>query len=872
MRTRALLAALLLTLLGPRSALGGDGTFGVVRGALEHQDYHAALDTLEICIDEGRSERRCSKVMRKVKTECIETTARKLDILPTAALLPTYDGLTLLDRCLDSSDPKIIERKEDARALVSESRARARGLVDSASSDPLLVMKEVARLNPVGSYDPTLAEALQTAIQHALPSLSSALDVVLLEGDIEAAESALVIWGSAQRTTNLQRGYEEKLRLAKLAMEGAEIVRQAMEDEDLVYAAETAREIDQSFVPHPVQQTIYRLNRRSADLLDSIAEPTTIQQASVAIQTADSLLVTSPSPVADELTRLHQVRAKLLASSKGNSPSTWREWPALMMLLMAWEPGAFEEEDLEEIGRHLAAKYPKNVVLRVKDNSKGLIRGFYAGSVQGTQPTTSGLAQQTYWLIEYELGPCGTEVKKTGSKLVESRYRAGYDTVPNPDYARAVASYNEAVRKYNLEAGKTDPNPYLLPILEGTANGAYRKVQSTSPTVRVPVDISYMVEATYYQKSWACAVASRVSHSGRTFTENSHVLTRTEKDYSLGGVRAADLAGLSNRTASFSRDDGYASKFGQELREGVGETVEFLSEGMWLKLAREKSGGAEPWHVNVEAMGLMIARARPAPRNAVERGVELVELYSLSGELDQLGEGGRNPISALGLDLGLVPDHGSSTVLATSPVEPSASTDHQASPREAPRRFAGKLESVRQNVCVVVTPAGHGSGVVVAPWKRLITNAHVVEGYDEVRVRFADGSEKVGLVVARDAERDLAVVRVVLTSGMKGIPLKPTSDVLIGEEAYAVGAPIDPDGLSWTLTRGIVSQVRSGFPSFIQTDAPISPGNSGGPLTDDQGRVVGIVDWKVAETTAEGLAFAISSDDVRAFLEEVAPR
>jgi serine protease Do len=116
------------------------------------------------------------------------------------------------------------------------------------------------------------------------------------------------------------------------------------------------------------------------------------------------------------------------------------------------------------------------------------------------------------------------------------------------------------------------------------------------------------------------------------------------------------------------------------------------------------------------------------------------------------------------------------------------------------------------------------------------------------------------------------VVHVGIPDSLQGLPLKNTSEVLIGEEAYAVGAPVLAEGLSWTLTRGIISQVRSGSPEHIQTDTPINPGNSGGPLTDQEGRVVGIVDWKIAGESTEGLAFAIASDDVRAFLDEVMPK
>ncbi|AXB48213.1 signal protein PDZ [Amycolatopsis albispora] len=157
-----------------------------------------------------------------------------------------------------------------------------------------------------------------------------------------------------------------------------------------------------------------------------------------------------------------------------------------------------------------------------------------------------------------------------------------------------------------------------------------------------------------------------------------------------------------------------------------------------------------------------------------------------------------------------------------------------------------------------------GSGVVLRE-DVVMTNAHVVGETREVTVAYADGSRSPGTVLATDEVTDLAVVR----SERGGLPVPEFRQELPqpGEVALAIGSPL---GFENTVTAGIVSGLHRQLPGsaaqtrslvdLVQTDAPISPGNSGGALLDAQGRVIGINEADLPpETGAVSLGFAIPS-------------
>ena len=168
-----------------------------------------------------------------------------------------------------------------------------------------------------------------------------------------------------------------------------------------------------------------------------------------------------------------------------------------------------------------------------------------------------------------------------------------------------------------------------------------------------------------------------------------------------------------------------------------------------------------------------------------------------------------------------------------------------------------------------------GSGFVVDKDGTIITNAHVVEGSDDVAVRFEEDSEFVDAkVVGRDPSTDIAVLEVDPDKAkLRPIPLGDSSKVKVGDPVVAIGNPF---GFTRTVTTGIVSALQrqieapNGFPirDVIQTDASINPGNSGWPLLDADGRVIGI-NSQIAtggSSGSVGIGFAVPIDTAKALL------
>ena len=163
---------------------------------------------------------------------------------------------------------------------------------------------------------------------------------------------------------------------------------------------------------------------------------------------------------------------------------------------------------------------------------------------------------------------------------------------------------------------------------------------------------------------------------------------------------------------------------------------------------------------------------------------------------------------------------------------------------------------------------GVGSGVVVDEFGNILTAYHVIDGLSKVTVRFFDGTETIATVDRQEPERDLAVIHVEkLPENVTPATLAGT--VRPGDEVMAIGSPF---GIEGTLTMGVVSGLNRSFvvedtgqvlTNMIQFDAAVNPGNSGGPLIDMSGRVVGIVSGIINPTNDGvfiGLGFAVPID------------
>lgn len=179
-------------------------------------------------------------------------------------------------------------------------------------------------------------------------------------------------------------------------------------------------------------------------------------------------------------------------------------------------------------------------------------------------------------------------------------------------------------------------------------------------------------------------------------------------------------------------------------------------------------------------------------------------------------------------------------------------------------------------------PMAYGSGFVISSEGYIVTNAHVVEGASQVEVKFIDGSSAPGQIVGADSKLDVAVVYVE-AQGLTPLALGSSAQVRVGDFTVAIGNPTG-EMLADTATFGIISatareaNVEGQVNSYIQTDAAINPGSSGGPLLDMSGRVIGITSAKALYAgydeygnmiNAEGIGYAIPIDEAMEVVREL---
>jgi len=252
----------------------------------------------------------------------------------------------------------------------------------------------------------------------------------------------------------------------------------------------------------------------------------------------------------------------------------------------------------------------------------------------------------------------------------------------------------------------------------------------------------------------------------------------------------------------------------------------------------------------------------------------------------------RSRIGAVGAGLLLVAGASGATAAVLSHDHRPAAT--QAAPADggsvrpvnepAPDAARGVYDGAKESVAYISAQTAQGqatgSGFVVSADGRIVTNAHVVDGAQQVTVKIGtNGTEQPAQVLASDLSKDLALLQV--DTGGRALPaltLADSSKIQVGQSTYAIG---NPYGLDHTFTSGIVSaldreiQAPDGTPigGAIQTDAAINPGNSGGALLDAEGHVIGVNSQIASPGAASGgeagnvgIGFAIPSDTVADFI------
>ena len=164
---------------------------------------------------------------------------------------------------------------------------------------------------------------------------------------------------------------------------------------------------------------------------------------------------------------------------------------------------------------------------------------------------------------------------------------------------------------------------------------------------------------------------------------------------------------------------------------------------------------------------------------------------------------------------------------------------------------------------------GLGSGFIIDKAGYIVTNHHVVDGAETIKVILRDDTEYTARVIGKDPMTDIALIQVVAQRLLPAVSLGSSDNLKVGEWVAAIGSPF---GLEYTVTAGIVSAkgrvIGSGpYDDFIQTDASINPGNSGGPLINMQGQVIGINTMIIAR--GQGIGFAIPIDQAKGIIDQL---
>ena len=271
------------------------------------------------------------------------------------------------------------------------------------------------------------------------------------------------------------------------------------------------------------------------------------------------------------------------------------------------------------------------------------------------------------------------------------------------------------------------------------------------------------------------------------------------------------------------------------------------------------SKGQNPWGADAHLSSMDLDRVFVEPfflqeslQPSSEESSQEPTQHALS---ESLPEGSLRAARTESADAGLLDSYSRAVIAAVGRVSPSVVNVevHQAVPQVSGRRRA------REHADEPRERRGGGSGFVFTPDGLILTNSHVVHDATRIEVTLADGRRAPAHIIGDDPATDLAVVGID-ASGLQAVPLGDSQQLRPGQMAIAIG---NPYGYQSTVTAGVISALGRSLRSYsgrliedvIQTDAALNPGNSGGPLVDSRGQVIGVNTATILP--AQGICFAI---------------
>ncbi|MEK6832998.1 MAG: trypsin-like peptidase domain-containing protein [Nanoarchaeota archaeon] len=180
--------------------------------------------------------------------------------------------------------------------------------------------------------------------------------------------------------------------------------------------------------------------------------------------------------------------------------------------------------------------------------------------------------------------------------------------------------------------------------------------------------------------------------------------------------------------------------------------------------------------------------------------------------------------------------------------------------------FSGIIEDSLKSVVTIRTDVAQGTGFIISDEGYIVTNAHVLSGGRQLEVLDYEQDEHPTELIGYNITLDIALLKI--SGNYNSLELGDSNDVQIGEKVIAIGNPL---GLQFSVSEGIVSAINregsNGLKIYIQTDAALNPGNSGGPLINKQGEVIGINNFKIG--SSESLGFALESNYIKEVVNQI---
>ena len=338
------------------------------------------------------------------------------------------------------------------------------------------------------------------------------------------------------------------------------------------------------------------------------------------------------------------------------------------------------------------------------------------------------------------------------------------------------------------------------------------------------------------------------------------------------GLSPSQSGSFSESLAELLREKGYrllprSEAFGMD--ESASSELVLLAVLSWVKIhrwafpqGRTEVGLAVDWELLTRQKGRILHRATTAGESALAQDPWSAQLLAFRQAAERFlsQEASVRILSGEGLP---VPVQAGRQALEPMRLPSPSALPPPATPQEMIQRALPAVFALR-------TQNGHGTGFFIRGDGLALTSAHVVAGRISWDASLADGRMVRMQVVREAAECDLALLQA-SEGDFSFLPLGESRSLRPGQEVYVIGTPVYL-GLSQSVSRGIVSALRTEpWRTLIQTDAAVNAGSSGGPVLDAQGRVVGIVDLKLAARNVEGIGFCTAVDDARSALRLVFP-